>query len=83
MPWKETCPMNERVKFIGLWLQDESSLAALCRDFGISRKTGYKWVERFTAEDLHGLENRSRAFLKLILLRLGLELLNRPDCFSC
>ena len=47
MPWKETCPMDERMKFIGLYLQHEWSRAELCREFGISRKTGYKLVRRY------------------------------------
>jgi len=48
VPWKETCPMNERMEFIGLYGRDEWSMAELCREFGISRKTGYKWVARYT-----------------------------------
>lgn len=41
--------------------EDEESLAALCRRFGISRKTGYKWLERYGAEGEAGLVERSRA----------------------
>lgn len=61
MPWKETCPMEERKKFIEAWLRGEESFAGLCAQFGISRKTGYKWVERFENEGLPGLADRSRA----------------------
>ncbi len=61
MPWKETCPMDQRLQFIGLYLGHEYSMAALCRQFGISRKTGYKLVERYIQEGVHGLLNRSRA----------------------
>lgn len=61
MPWKETCPMDERMKFIGLYLQHEWSMAALCREFGISRKTGYKLVRRYIELDLEGLKDKSRA----------------------
>jgi hypothetical protein len=39
--------MNERVKFIARYLQHEEPFAALCEAAGISRKTGYKWVEHF------------------------------------
>ena len=61
MPWKETCPMDERREFIKAWLRREESFAGLCAGFGISRKTGYKWVERFEQEGLPGLAERSRA----------------------
>ncbi len=61
MPWKETCPMEERMKFIADCLQDEWSLAQLCRFYGISRKTGYKWLARYLAEGPAGLGDRSRA----------------------
>ena len=61
MPWKETCPMEERMKFIADYLQDEWSLAQLCRFYGISRKTGYKWLARYLAEGPAGLGDRSRA----------------------
>ena len=61
MPWKETCPMEERIKFISYYLEGELSMAALCRAFGISRKTGYKLVGRFVEEQLDGLKDHSRA----------------------
>jgi transposase-like protein len=46
MPSKETEPMNERVKFIAAYLEKDESFFGTCERFGISRKTGYKWVER-------------------------------------
>ena len=49
MPWKETTPMNERVQFIASALKHDESVSALCERFGISRKTGYKWVARYRA----------------------------------
>lgn len=61
MPWKETCTMSERMKFVVAYLRDEYSISALCRMFGISRPTGYKWIERFLAGDVSSLEDRSRA----------------------
>ena len=61
MPWKETCPMNERMEFIGLYRRDEWSMAELCREFGISRKTGYKWVARYTRHGVAGLTDHSQA----------------------
>ena len=48
MPWKVTSHVKERVRFVEAWLSDEhESMTALCREFGISRKTGYKWLARF------------------------------------
>ena len=61
MPWKETCVVNERMKFIGEYLKQERSMSALCRAYNISRKTGYKLVARYTSEGLNGLFDRSRA----------------------
>lgn len=61
MAWKETHVMNERMKFIGEWLSGGLSLAELCRRYGVSRKTGYKYIERYQAEGPAGLEDRSRA----------------------
>jgi len=61
VPWQETCAMDERMKFIGWHLQQEWPMAALCREFGISRKTGYKLVRRYHEEGPAGLEDRSRA----------------------
>jgi len=61
VPWKETCTMNERVKFIGMYLQEEWAMTELCRHFDISRKTAYKTVKRFQKDGLSGLEDRSRA----------------------
>ncbi len=61
MPWEETTPMDERVKFLAQYQQAEVSFALLCRQFGISRTTGYKWVERYRQEGADGLKERSRA----------------------
>lgn len=57
MPWKETCPMDEKVRFIAA-CSEESNLAEVCRRFGISRKTGYKWLERYNALGVEGLRDR-------------------------
>lgn len=61
MPWKETCPMNQRVAFIADWLRDEWTMTELAERYLISRKTGYKWVERYEGDPEHGLAERSRA----------------------
>jgi transposase InsO family protein len=60
MPWKETDVMDRRTEFVLRALCKELPFAALCREYDISRKTGYKWQERFLEEGLAGLRNRSR-----------------------
>lgn len=63
MPWKETVVLDERVRF-ALACQDElESMSVLCRRFGISRRTGYKWLQRYQQQGLAGLSDRSRARL--------------------
>jgi hypothetical protein len=59
MPWKECSVMDERLQFVGRRLAGEP-LAELCREFGISRKTGYKIFERYRQCGVQGLTDRSR-----------------------
>lgn len=61
MTWKVTCPMDERLKFMSYYLEGEMSVSSLCRSFGISRKTGYKFVTRYMNNGLDGLKDLSRA----------------------
>lgn len=61
MPWKETHVDDQRVLFIAEWLREEWSMSALCREFGISRVTGYLWVDRYKSEGSPGLQDRNRA----------------------
>src|SRR4029450_821189 len=61
MPWKETCPMDQRVAFMADWLREEWTMTELAERYGISRKTGYKWVERYEDDPERGLAERSRA----------------------
>lgn len=61
MPWKETCAMDEREAFVDAWQDGEFAMTQLCERFGISRPTGYKWVERARAEGRGGLQDRDRA----------------------
>lgn len=60
MPWTETAPMNERMRFVTDWERDLYSMVELCERYGVSRKTGYKWVARYDREGLDGLRERSR-----------------------
>lgn len=59
MPWKESNLMNERIKFVARLL-DGDSMTAVCREFGITRKTGYKIFNRYKEIGLEGLQNQSR-----------------------
>jgi putative transposase len=61
MPWNETCAMDERVMFVGECLRGDLPMTVLCERYGISRKTGYKWLERFRSDPATGLCERSRA----------------------
>lgn len=62
MPWYETEPMNEKIKFISLYLdKNYNSFQELCESFNISRKTGYKLVNRYNLSGLDGLKALSRA----------------------
>ena len=60
MPWKECKPMDERLRFIARLLEGEK-MAPVCREFGISRVTGYKIFDRYKACGLDGLYDRSKA----------------------
>src|SRR5690348_3060161 len=59
MPWKECSVMDERLQFVARRLAGEA-MAELCREFGISRKTGYKIFDRYQECGIQGLTDRSR-----------------------
>jgi transposase InsO family protein len=59
MPWKECKRMDERLRFVARLLEGEK-MSALCREFGISRPTGYKIFNRYKDFGLDGLNDRSR-----------------------
>src|SRR5688572_1624827 len=61
VPWKETCPMEQRLKFIADWLRDEWTMRELATRYQVSRKTAYKWVARYTADPNTNLTEPSRA----------------------
>ena len=65
MGWTETCVVDERMRFVVAVEEHEESFAALCRRFGVSRQTGYKWLGRFRGgRGVAGLFDRSRAPLQ-------------------
>src|SRR5258706_7921587 len=59
MPWKECSVMDERLQFVARRLAGEE-MAELCREFGISRKAGYKIFDRYQECGVQGLTDRSR-----------------------
>jgi transposase InsO family protein len=60
MPWKARSLMSERFEFCHLALEKGINFSALCQHYGISRKTGYKWLSRFQSKGYEGLFDQSR-----------------------
>jgi transposase InsO family protein len=60
MPWKEVSVMSQREHFYNLWQQQGHTVAQLCRLFGISRKTGYKWLQRGRQGGADAFKDRSK-----------------------
>jgi len=67
MPWKVESPMSLRAEFVNLASLADANVSSLCRRFGISRKAGYKWLERTDETRGQPLADRSR----------------RPHCSPC
>lgn len=60
MTWKEATIMSTRLEFVLLAERPNANIAALCRGYGISRKTAYKWLERYRQAGEKGLQDHSR-----------------------
>lgn len=60
MPWKEQDVVDQRTEFVLRVLRQVESFGDVCREYGISRKTGYKWRDRFLSEGVSGLGDHSR-----------------------
>lgn len=60
MPWKEETIMSQREAFIKRLQGEEVNLSALCREFGISRPTGYKWKKRYAVDSCCNLKDQSK-----------------------
>ena len=60
MPWLEVKPMDQKVLFLADWLRQVSSFTELCERYGVSRKTGYKWIKRYEHSGVDGLYEQSR-----------------------
>jgi putative transposase len=61
MSWKETCAVDERMRFVLAVEAGDASFAATCREYGVSRQTGYKWLARYQLDGVEGLVDQSRA----------------------
>jgi transposase InsO family protein len=60
LPWTEVSIVDQRAEFVALAQHGASAIRTLCRRFGITAATGYKWLGRAVAEGPDGLHNRSR-----------------------
>lgn len=60
MPWAQTDPMNERIRFVQALRKRRASFRSLCTAFGVAPKTGYKWLHLFEAGGAAALRDRSR-----------------------
>lgn len=60
MPWAQTDPMTERLRFVTALRKRKSTFRSVCAAFGVAPKTGYKWLHQFEAEGPAGLRDRSR-----------------------
>jgi transposase InsO family protein len=60
MPWKASTTMSQRQEFVELAWKENANIRALCREFGITPRTGYKWMKRYQEQGEAGLWDRSR-----------------------
>ena len=63
MSLRESCKMDERMKFI-IYLQEGEKMSHLCAEFGISRQTGHKFLNRYREEGIEGLKDKRRVPLR-------------------
>ena len=59
MPWNESTKMDEKLKFVSRYLDGEK-ITTLCQEFGISRVTGHKIIDRYKDSGLEAFTDRSR-----------------------
>jgi len=60
MPWQDRSPMDQRMQFVTEYHSGLFTMTELVEQYGISRRTGYKWVDRYDADGVAGLLDRSR-----------------------
>ena len=61
MPLRNVSAMEQKQRFVSLAGSGHFTMTELCREFGVSRKTGHKWVARHAEGGMKGLEERCRA----------------------
>ena len=61
MPWKTESSMEQKQRFVALAQSGHFTISELCEEYGVSRKTGYKWIGRYQELGTKGLNERSRA----------------------
>ena len=65
MGWRETCAVDERMRFVIAVEKREEAFAAICRKFGVSRRAGYKWPARYrfarSIAGAHSVHSRSNS----------------------
>src|SRR5271157_5654463 len=61
MPWKETCAMDEKMQMIADWLKSEHTITGIGEHYQVSRKTVYKWIDRYQTGGMEKLREDSRA----------------------
>ena len=76
MPWKETSVVEQKLKFALKAFKSDENFTELCRKFGISTKTGYKWRKRFEENGAAGLEDKPSS-AKTIHNKTPMEIQNR------
>jgi transposase-like protein len=60
MPWRETTPMEQRLELVREYESGMFTMTELAAAYGVSRKTGYKWLAQYEAAGARGLQDRSR-----------------------
>src|SRR6187402_2539846 len=60
MPWQEVSTMSARREFLELAIREGANVRELCRRYGVSPKTGYKWIRRYQMDGLGALADSSR-----------------------
>ena len=60
MPWKESRVVDQRLQFLSAYQRDEATVTDLCYEFGVSRPTAYKWINRYKEAGPEGLLDLSR-----------------------
>jgi transposase-like protein len=82
MPWTASSVMEERLRFVARLLDGEA-MTDVCRDFGVSRKTGYKIFDRYKEHGLTALSDRSRRPVRYGRLCLHRKRINISSVLAC